>query len=394
MDIVKITEKENLLKAARLAQLCFHDSYEKMEKYFLGVQEHDIRGIFEGNKLIVGAASIDFEIFIRDQLFKCAGIAAVMTDPIHRRKGLVKKLMNELLFDKFKEGYPISALWPFEHSFYRKFGFESCEKPLRYKFKPSDIIDNLEADSSIKVREITDESDFPLLNLIAKNAKNKYTRIIGKYDAWKLRGDLSGFKIFIFEKNNEPIGYITFKFKKIKEWVNHMIIMDFAFKDISTKHAILRFMKNFDSDMSFIEMTIPYEEEMISYLKSYGSENQFSSWPAMVRILNVEIFFQQLVFSKKLNKSLYMKIEDPVIEENSGTWNLTISDGKCEIEKIGENTIAKESLLELSINQLTQIVTGFATVKQVLEAKKENIPQEWIEHVLFPAKATSVQLWF
>lgn len=394
MNIVKITEKENLLKAAKLAHLCFHDPYKKMEKYFLGVKEHDLRGIFEGNNLIAGAASIDFEIFIRNQLFKCAGIAAVMTDPIHRRKGLVKKLMNNFLFDKFKEGYPISALWPFEHSFYRKFGFESCEKPLRFKFKPSDIIESLEADSSINVREITDESDFPLLNLIAKNAKNKYTRIIGKYDAWKLRGYHSGFKIFIFEKNNDPIGYISFKFKKIKEWINHMIIMDFAYKDISTKHAILRFMRNFESDMSFIEMTIPYEEEMISYLKCYGSENQFSSWPAMVRILNVEIFFQQLEFSKKLNKSLYMKIEDPVIEENSGTWNLTISDGKCEIEKIGEKTIGKESLLELSINQLTQIVTGFATVKQVLEAKKENIPQEWIEHVLFPAKATSVQIWF
>ncbi|GAH44577.1 unnamed protein product, partial [marine sediment metagenome] len=109
------------------------------------------------------------------------------------------------------DGYVYSALWPFEHKFYSNFGYASIEKAISYKIKPSNIRKDLQKDESISIRRYEPTKDFKKLNTIAQNAVNKYTRIVGKEDAWKLRSYAQRFKMYLFARGEVPVGYFCFK---------------------------------------------------------------------------------------------------------------------------------------------------------------------------------------
>ena len=97
MEFRQISTKDECDQAAELAATCFHDSLEDMKNDIKEFSEQYFLGAFEDDQLQAAVDGRFFEIFIRNQLFKCAGIAFVMTSPVHRRKGLVNKLMNILL---------------------------------------------------------------------------------------------------------------------------------------------------------------------------------------------------------------------------------------------------------------------------------------------------------
>ncbi|GAH44580.1 unnamed protein product, partial [marine sediment metagenome] len=160
MEFRQISTKDEYDQAAELAATCFHESKEDMKNDFKEFSEQYFLGAFEDNQLQVAADGRFFGIFIRNQLFKCAGIAFVMTNPIHRREGLVNKLMNILLRKMKDDGYVYSALWPFEHKFYSNFGYASIEKAISYKIKPSNIRKDLQKDESISIRRYEPTKDF------------------------------------------------------------------------------------------------------------------------------------------------------------------------------------------------------------------------------------------
>ncbi|MCG3254603.1 MAG: GNAT family N-acetyltransferase, partial [Candidatus Heimdallarchaeota archaeon] len=89
MMIREFKDTEDINQAVKLAVLCFHEPAKEMEKFFAGIQELKMLGAFEENTLLAAAGSYKFQMFIREKLFDCAGIAYVMTNPVQRRKGYV-----------------------------------------------------------------------------------------------------------------------------------------------------------------------------------------------------------------------------------------------------------------------------------------------------------------
>lgn len=385
----EIKSEEDIKQAAKLAEISFHMlNYEQNLEFLKGNKEFDFIGFFDENKLLAAAGAYDFQIFIRDRLFSCAGIAGVMTDPIHRKKGYVRKLMTELVKKKYSEGYELTSLWPFDHGFYQKFGYESCDKIISYKFSPSDIKQSLKVEDGVKIRESTGENDYPILDKIARNALNKYTRIIGKIDAWFLRSSSAGYKPYILERENNPVGYIILKFKKPKpnEWGTNIQVQDIAYNDLVTKHSIFAFLRNFESDIGNIFVTLPYQEEMMSYLKVVKEEHKYSMWPHMCRILDVKVTLEKLSFSDKIDATLYANLQDELIEENNGFWKFTVKEGKCSAQKVENEKVADIDVLELNIRQLTQLIVGVKTITSIFESEIKKIPTKWLEKNLFPER--------
>jgi predicted acetyltransferase len=394
MEFKQISTKDEYNQLAELAATCFHEAVEDMKKDLKEFSEQYFFGAFEDDNIQAAVDGRFFEIFIRNQLFKCAGIAFVMTSPVYRRKGLVNKLMNILLRKMKDDGYIYSALWPFEHKFYGKFGYASVEKAISYKIKPSNIRRDIQKDEKISIIRYDHTKDFEKLDKIARNAVNKYTRIIGKEDAWKLRSYPQRFKMYLFERGDEPVGYFCFKLKKTGEHQHDMNILDLAYTDISTKKTILSFLRNFDSDIKHILVNLPYEEEILSYLVDYNTEHKFASWPGMLRVLDLKMCFEGLNYPTKISTTLYLKLEDKIIQENTGTWKLNINKGKCVVLKTTEEDVSKDRILEISVNKLTQLLAGYASLPKLIEAEESAIPEEWLDPHLFPSMPCSIMVWF
>ena len=385
--------KEDLDEAAKLAVLCFHEPPKDMEKFFSEIKEFTLLGAFEEENMVAAAGWYDFQIFIREQLLNCAGIAYVMTNPIYRRKGHVKELMNKILLERKAKGYSVSALWPFDYDFYRKFGFERFEKTITYKFKPSQLSSELKLEDNIKIVEVTKSKDYTPLIQVAKNAEGKWNRVIGETNAWQVRGELQNYSIYLLKRDDEPIAYICFEFKKRAEWQYDMRVMDLAFTDIDAKHAIFAFIRNFSADISNVIINLPYTVEVESYLTSVLEDCKFNQWPAMLRILDVKKSFESLKYPSYLKKKLLFNVEDSLISENTGTWQLHIENGQCIASKVDVEK-DDDKVLKLTLHQLTQLLSGYSSLDKILEHKNSPIPDEWNDTHLFPEVPTAIMVWF
>ena len=97
---------------------------EKLEEKIAELQDQEVLGIFDNEKIAAKVQIRDLHIFQNDKVIKMGGIQSVATYPEYRRQGYVKKLLIAALKDMREMGYLVSMLHPFSIHFYRKFGYE------------------------------------------------------------------------------------------------------------------------------------------------------------------------------------------------------------------------------------------------------------------------------
>lgn len=79
---------------------------------------------FDGADVVGTAATFDFAFVVPGgRTVPMAGLTMVMVRPTHRRRGLLRALMQAHLDDAARRGFPISGLWASEASIYGRFGY-------------------------------------------------------------------------------------------------------------------------------------------------------------------------------------------------------------------------------------------------------------------------------
>ncbi|WP_143801913.1 GNAT family N-acetyltransferase, partial [Oenococcus oeni] len=96
-------------------------------------------GIMNGSKLGSGLFSIPFEVNFHGVDYKMNGIGDVMSAPEFGGQGGAGKLMNEALFDMYKNHVTLSYLAPFSFGYYRRFGFEQVFDHTQVEIKSESL---------------------------------------------------------------------------------------------------------------------------------------------------------------------------------------------------------------------------------------------------------------
>ena len=80
---------------------------------------------FVNGELVATLKSVTFQQSVRGVLKPMGGLAAIASQPLHRRQGLVRQLIQASFEDMRAKGQVVSALYPFKANFYAKFGYVS-----------------------------------------------------------------------------------------------------------------------------------------------------------------------------------------------------------------------------------------------------------------------------
>ena len=78
---------------------------------------------FEDGQIVGGAGVLPFELSVPGGTLPCAGITVVGVSPTHRRRGILRAMMDTQLADVHDRGEPIAALWASEETIYGRFGY-------------------------------------------------------------------------------------------------------------------------------------------------------------------------------------------------------------------------------------------------------------------------------
>jgi predicted acetyltransferase len=96
---------------------------EQLERFRQVLPVERMHAAFEDGEVVGGAGAFPYELSVPGGVLACGGVTVVGVYPTHRRRGVLRSMMDAQLRDIHERGEPIAALWASEETIYGRFGF-------------------------------------------------------------------------------------------------------------------------------------------------------------------------------------------------------------------------------------------------------------------------------
>jgi predicted acetyltransferase len=96
---------------------------EQIARYKQLLPFERMHAALEDGQIVGGAGALPFELSVPGGALPCAGVTVVGVYPTHRRRGVLRAMMDTQLRDIHERGEPIAALWASEEMIYGRFGY-------------------------------------------------------------------------------------------------------------------------------------------------------------------------------------------------------------------------------------------------------------------------------
>jgi predicted acetyltransferase len=177
--------------------------------------------VFDGTTIAGTAATLDFGVVVPGgAVVQMAGLTNVMVRPTHRRRGLLRQLMQQHLDDARTRKYPLSGLWSSEASIYGRFGYGVAAE--------SDVLEVVDARTVHLVPREVDALDWidgdrarEMLPAIYARATAQRPGALTRSEVWWrerrfleapfMRGGASMRRHVVARRGDELVGYVQFR---------------------------------------------------------------------------------------------------------------------------------------------------------------------------------------
>lgn len=96
---------------------------EESERFCRLLPLERLHAAFVDGAIVGGAGAFPFHLTLPGGPAPCAGVTVVGVLPSHRRRGLLRRMMDAQLRDVRERGEPLAALWASEETIYGRFGY-------------------------------------------------------------------------------------------------------------------------------------------------------------------------------------------------------------------------------------------------------------------------------
>lgn len=366
MQIRRLT-KEDRYEAGLISTIAFHmrhdDLAKKREEWEKSTDE-DWGAFTEDGKMAARIINNRYTAYLNGHCVQNGGIGAVSTLPEYRNDGAIRQIFGELLPYAYRNGEVISTLYPFNHSFYRKFGYETVCHRQEYKFKP-EALKNFRFEGEVHMWS-EGESVTPYTELYERWARN-ISLCIMRDDRMMaechIKGNIYKDRCFTYmlSAHGRNIAYVILK-DVYHDPAAIMEVEDLAWDGREGFRAILGFLARFSADYGTIVLPMPTDIELLSLLDTpYDTENtKHSSY--MARIINVSEALKCLTL--KDGQSFSVCVHDEFIEENNGCFNVCAKDGRTDVCRADASDAPADIVTD--IRALSQLTVGAVSLKEAM----------------------------
>ena len=362
MEVHKLTPEERF-EANLISTVAFHmrmEDPEKNKEESLKDTKEDWGAFAEDGRMMARIINHRFSVWLDGQEVPCGGIGAVSTLPEYRNTGAVRAIFEQLLPGAYRNGEIISALYPFSHAFYRKFGYETVRWKNEYEFEPA-VLSGYRFEGTAELWKpgdpVTEYTE--LYNRFAA----AYNLAARRDDAMTLKDHIKGeyYKdrkfCYMLREEGKPVAYLIF------QDIRHdpaaiLSVEDLAWEGREGLYAILGFLARFTADYGTVRLFLPASLELLSVVRSPRAYDihQTASQAYMVRAVNAQKLLA--VMKKPEGSRFVIRVEgDMQIPENNGTWAVS--------GKTAEPTDEAPDLT-VSIQALGQMATGCVSLSEAL----------------------------
>jgi predicted acetyltransferase len=132
---------------------------EGAERFARNLPIDRMHAALDGDRIVGGAGSLPFTMSVPGGELPCAGVTVVGVLPTHRRRGVLRSLMQTQMDDIRERGEPIAALWASEEPIYGRFGYgcASLAGEMQLARTHAALRDGSPGPGSVAVRLLRDE---------------------------------------------------------------------------------------------------------------------------------------------------------------------------------------------------------------------------------------------
>ncbi|MDO4459694.1 MAG: GNAT family N-acetyltransferase [Clostridia bacterium] len=363
MNIRKIL-KEDKFEAYLISSYCFHariDDVEKERERIESETDEDWGAFADDGKLAARLINNHFELNIDGTAVKSGGVGAVSTLPEYRNSGAVKLIFKELLPECYRNGDVLSTLFPFNHAFYRKQGYDTVTYKNEYELTPA-MLRHIKTDCNITMwngqSNIADYLD--IYNEFSKNYNIAMVRdekeMLSHVKSDSLYKDRKF--SYLFTKNGENLAYLTFT--DVYDPAGAIMRVNEAlWKNTDGFYGILAFLGRFDSDYAKIELPLPCGIDLLRILRTEKEHDikKKTRHDFMIRVINAEKILE--LINKPENCDFVIRVTDDIIYENNAMFRVTGNS----VTRVSDDT---EPDIYADIRSFSQLVTGCISLEEAV----------------------------
>ena len=397
MEVRKLAGEERYA-AYLTAVYCFHSRVEDVEarhEHQLNVTIEDWGAFNDNNTLMARVINNHFDFYVDGTAVKAGGIGAVATLPEYRNSGAIRAIFKDLLPEAYANGEVISALYPFKHEFYRKFGYETVIGWSQYSLTPELLCRYRFDGEVVKWIPGSPVTDFmTVYNAFAPQYNLAHARTEEQMlEHMKVEKEYIDRRFsYVLKENGDPIAYVIFKDIKNEPFAI-LNVEECAWTSRDGFRAVLGFLARFEADYGTIEMRLPAGIDLLRVIVTPNvyavKETVFPNF--MVRVINAKKLLETI--KKPGDCDFTIKITDEMIPENNRTYRV-LSD---RVETVGERFAADEESaadttpkadLEINVRALGQLAIGGLTMDEALLRTDVtvNAKEEMLRRVFIPKK--------
>jgi predicted acetyltransferase len=228
MSTIRLLTEEDYEEVFRLSEYAFQYQLTEEQKEFRKrwMNEQDILGDVEDDRLTAKAHLLPFTVFLHGKEFAMRGVAGVATWPEYRRTGKVAALLKTALERMKENGEMLSFLHPFQVNFYRKFGWELFVSHKKLTIENKQLV--FLAPPKGRVERISRKDAPQMLNPIYESYMLRYNGGLKRTSFWWEHYVLTQdtHVVVYVNEQKEKTGYLLYKVKNRHMDVQEMITLN------------------------------------------------------------------------------------------------------------------------------------------------------------------------
>ncbi|MDR2897515.1 MAG: GNAT family N-acetyltransferase [Spirochaetaceae bacterium] len=338
-------------------------------------------GVFDDKgRLISGIVEPEFLMTFDGKKAKMSGIGGVGTLPESRKGGHVRHIFEKLLPEAYEKGVVFSNLTPFSHDFYRMFGYEICcarnnltiasRHFLKHKLQ-GEFTQIFPGDDTSALQAVHAAYISTLNHGIARDywPDNRSWKIFTQSEPYS-----TGIFLYLWkDENGVPRSYI--KYQDVEEGGEHtMSVIELAFIDTKGLYGALSIVGGLSSQYAqFRWPTMPTFIDPTDFIGDAWAVEQRITARDMTRVVNVKTALEMmrrpaLAGTPAGEGSYCIEVEDANITANSGTYLVEFGSQGTLV-----SSVKREPDLRCDIRVLSQLVTGYRTLDNLLVSRQTGV---------------------
>lgn len=295
----------------------------------------------------------DFTARVRGGRHRLAGVTAVASPPESRRQGLVSTMFDGLLEELRDDGVHFSVLYPFEFSFYRRFGWALANHYERTTVPP-DELSSVAADPAGRFRRLAPDDWAEMADVLAAAADHPLA--VERTEGWWRHRTFRGWEtdpyVYGWERDGTLRGYVVYTVQSDGDETT-LAASELVAADREALTQLYRFLRDHDSQVDSVRLSTPVGSDLLETLEDPRAAEVTRRPGAMVRLVDVGAALESLSYPADANAGVVLDVTDDRCGWNDRTLALTVADGRATCR-----TTDATPDVALDVGSLSQLVVG------------------------------------